>query len=260
MRFAVIVQARMGSTRLRGKVLEPLGRRTALARCLERCSRIEGLDELVCAIPHADADRPVAEEAARCGARIVRGSAGDVLSRYGDAARAARADVVMRVTSDCPLIDPDVCAVVRGALDASDVLYAANNLRTSFPHGLDCDVFPAERLYRAEREATDPYDREHVTPWLRRQRDGGQASVEWDGAPAADLRWTLDYPGDLAFFRALFELAGEAVAGWPWREIMAFCRQHPQLQAFNAAHMDDGRLAASGRDLAPAALQQRLVA
>jgi spore coat polysaccharide biosynthesis protein SpsF len=248
--FAVIVQARMNSTRLRGKALELVGRKTALQRCLSRAMRIDGVDEIVCAVPQGSENNAVADEAARSGARIVRGPEKDVLARYGMAARAVRADVVMRLTSDCPLADPGLASTLYHRFVADQPRYGSNNLVITFPHGLDCEIFSADALYAAEAKTFDAYDREHVTPFLRRTHDGCQLSMEWGGAPVCDLRWTLDYPEDLAFFRALFALAGEEVAEMNWLEIAAFCRQHPQLQEFNACRRDPSRLAQSGKDRA----------
>jgi spore coat polysaccharide biosynthesis protein SpsF (cytidylyltransferase family) len=106
MTIAIIVQARYGSTRLPGKIMRPLGGATVLRRVLDRCARIPGADVVVCAIPDTDENEPVAAEAARAGAVVVRGDERDVLARYAKAASAVGADMVMRVTSDCPFIDP----------------------------------------------------------------------------------------------------------------------------------------------------------
>ena len=115
---AVIVQARFGSTRLPGKVLMPLGGRPALAAVLERCARIPCIDKVVCAVPDSASSDAVAAAAKSCGAIVFRGSENDVLARYDGAARAAGAKIVMRVTSDCPLIDPVVAGAVLALLEA----------------------------------------------------------------------------------------------------------------------------------------------
>lgn len=247
MTFAVIVQARMGSSRLPGKVLEPIGARTALARCLTRCAAIPGVDEIVCAVPYSVSSDPVAEEAKRWGARVVRGPEGDVLARYAMAARAARADLVMRVTSDCPLIDPALCGRVRGLLAESGADYACNNMPPQFPQGLDCDVFAAERLYDADWLAREPYEREHVTPWLRRDPHLTRAALVGPGTGLERLRWTLDYPQDLAFFRAVFAEMGEAAASASWAEIAALLLRRPDLIAINSDFVDEPRLTQTQR-------------
>ncbi len=243
--FAVVVQARLGSTRLPGKVLEPLGGRSALARCLERCARIRGVDEVVCAIPDGSRNDPVEDEAKRAGARVVRGPEQDVLARYALAAKQSRADLVMRVTSDCPVIDPAVCARVRDLMVSARADYACNNMPPRYPHGLDCDVFPAERLYEAEWLAKAAFDREHVTPWLRREPGLVRAAMEGPGQGVERLRWTLDHPEDLAFFQALFQHMGDAAATASWTELAAFCLRRPDVTSLNAMHVDEARLVAA---------------
>lgn len=245
MTFAVIVQARMGSSRLPGKVLEPLGSKTALAHCLDRCAKIPGVDVVVCAVPRHDADTPVAEEAAALGYEVSRGSETDVLKRYADAARQVSATRVMRVTSDCPFIDPDICGQVVELLDASRADYACNNMPPGLPHGLDCDVFSADLLYSADRLARNPYEREHVTPWLRTHPHLTRANLTGPGGVLARLRWTLDYPEDLAFVRAVYDELGEGAADAGTAQIAALCLRRPDLVSINAHRTDEARFKAS---------------
>jgi spore coat polysaccharide biosynthesis protein SpsF (cytidylyltransferase family) len=233
----------MGSSRLPGKVLEPLGAKTALARCLDRCAAIPGVDEVVCVVPEGPADNSVAHTAARAGARVVRGPEHDVLARYVKGAREANADIVMRVTSDCPFIDPAVCGATRDLLIETGADYATNAARPLFPHGLDCDVFPAEQLYRADREASSAYDREHVTTWLRAAPDVVRVALDGPGLGFQRLRWTLDYPEDLALARAIYEGLGEAAATVDWKSLAAFCLGRPDLTALVEHRIDEARLA-----------------
>jgi glutamate-1-semialdehyde 2,1-aminomutase/spore coat polysaccharide biosynthesis protein SpsF len=230
---AVIVQARMTSTRLPGKVLEDVAGITALGHVLRRCAAIPGIDKVCCAIPEGSQQDVVAEEAERHGAIVVRGSEHDVLARYFQAAAALDADIVMRVTSDCPLIDPWLCGEVLSALDAGESAdYAANNFSHRYPHGLDCEAFTRAALTLAWKTATDEYDREHVTPWLRRVPEIRRVSIEGPDAALGQLRWTLDYPEDLAFCRALFPLLGPGIP--PWTETLRICEENPELAELNA--------------------------
>src|SRR5262249_39002825 len=160
-----------------------------------------------CATPDSADSDPVAEEAERCGALVVRGSEKDVLSRYADAARAAQADVVMRITSDCPFVDPLICTRVLSLLAQADYAF----LPTSWPHGLGCEAFPASLLFAAEQQADEPYEREHVTPWIR-ARAKPKATLTGPGAPFNALRWTLDYPEDYAFMKAAHAALGPNAA------------------------------------------------
>ena len=164
MTSVIVVQARMGSTRLPGKILKPLGGMTALAQCLRRCAATPGIHGVVCAIPEGEDEAPLVAEALRCGAMVARGPSDDVLRRYRLAADAAKADVVMRVTSDCPLVDPQLCGRLLAKLTEEGLDYCCNNQPPTWPHGLDAEVFTAKALAEADAIATDTFDREHVTP------------------------------------------------------------------------------------------------
>lgn len=194
----------MASSRLPGKILLPLGSGTVLAEVLRRAKAIEGVQVVCCAVSDDEASRPVAEEAARNGVVIVTGPQRDVLARYAMAGRAVGADVVMRVTSDCPLIDPEICGKVLALRRSEGVDYAANNFGRTWPHGLDCEAFTLAALERAEAVAVEEADREHVTPWLRRAPELRRANLEGPGGEASAQRWTLDYPEDYDFMKALF--------------------------------------------------------
>jgi spore coat polysaccharide biosynthesis protein SpsF len=251
MTCVAIVQARMGSSRLPGKILEAIAGKSALLWCLDRCRDIPGVDQVVCAVPDGCEDDGVADAALAAGHLVSRGSQDDVLARYAKAAREVGADTVMRITSDCPFIDPGICGQVLALLESSDVDYACNNMPPKFPHGLDCDAFSSALLLEAERCARDPYEREHVTPWLRRHRRLSKACLRGPGGGLERLRWTLDYPQDLAFFRACAEAFGEGAAQASAAQWAALCLRRPDLAAINAAHIDATRL----QDPASAPLQ-----
>ena len=223
----------MGSSRLPGKVLLPLGARSVLAEVLDRCAAIPGADLVVCAVPDEHSSDPVAAEAAACGAMVYRGPEADVLARYLGAARAAGAEVVMRITSDCPLIDPALCGQLLALRAAEGADYAANNLEPGLPHGLDCEAFTTTALAEAAAATDAPYDREHVTPWLRRAPHLRRASLPPPTRAHADERWTLDHPEDYAFIRGLFEAAGNRL-GRSMAETLALCDRNPELRALNA--------------------------
>ena len=174
-RSVCIVQARMGSTRLPGKVLKSLAGPSVLEHVLRRCQAIDGIDVVCCAVSNDSESDPVAREAERAGAVVFRGAQDDVLERYHQAAIACDADIVMRITSDCPLVDPAVCAEVLSMLQNTGADYCANNMPPSWPHGLDCEVFTFDWLDRAAREAERPSEREHVTQFIRRHRKADDA-------------------------------------------------------------------------------------
>lgn len=231
-RTAVVVQARLGSTRLPGKVLRNLGGRPVLARVLARCKRIPSADTVVCAVPDEPESAALEEIALSEDCTVVRGSEQDVLARYLAAARATNAEVVMRVTSDCPLIDSQLCGRVLELRAAEDADYACNNMPRSFPHGLDCEAFTAKALERAAAEAVDAYDREHVTPWLRRAGGLKRVNLSSGRKALAEHRWTLDYAEDLAFFEAVFAALPNADTV-SFEEILALLARRPDIAAIN---------------------------
>jgi glutamate-1-semialdehyde 2,1-aminomutase/spore coat polysaccharide biosynthesis protein SpsF len=232
---ACIVQARLGSTRLPGKVLETLGDAPVLEHVLRRCRAIEGVDQVVCAtVESADGDA-VAVLADNLDITVYRGSESDVLARYHGAAHAVGADVVMRVTSDCPLIDPEVCAAVLRLRAEAEADYAANNMPPSWPHGLDCEAFTRDALDEAAATATAAEDHEHVTPWIRRNRAYHRVNLPGPGGEAAGQRWTLDYPEDLAFLRAVYRRLPGGGAGRSWRAALDVVEREPQLALINEA-------------------------
>ena len=236
MTTAVIIQARMASTRLPGKVLLDLAGRSVLSHVIERCQDIENADVVCCAVPEGRESDPVAAEAERCGAVVFRGSETNVLDRYYQAARSLNASVVLRVTSDCPMIDPGVCAAVLDLRARENADYATNNMPPSWPHGLDCEAFTFEWLERASEQAFEPQALEHVTPFIRSHGEARKVNLSNPEGTISDHRWTLDYPEDLAFMRALFaELpSGSGVVGM--EQMLEVLDAHPNISLINKMH------------------------
>lgn len=234
MKTAIIVQARHGSSRLPGKVLLSLGPRTVLEEVLRRCQAVKVADAVVCATSTEPDDQPVAEMAQRAGVHVFRGPLGDVLKRYRLAAESVSADVVLRVTADCPLIDPELCTEVLELRVKTKADYCTNNMPPSFPHGLDCEAFTFAALAKAEQQAKTPDEREHVTPWLRTAQSVKRANLSGPGRAVVEQRWTLDYPEDYEFLRRVFGyLPVPAIPGW--RDTLDLIAAHPELTAINAA-------------------------
>jgi len=230
---ACIVQARIGSTRLPGKVLAPLGNAPVLHHVLRRCQLIAGVDEVVCATVEGKDGDKVAELARGLGITVFRGSETDVLARYCGAAHAVGADIIMRVTSDCPLIDPEICGDVLHLREDQNADYATNNMPPSWPHGLDCEAFTIAALDEAAETANEPADREHVTPWIRRNRAFRRVNLPDSGGEFSDQRWTLDYPEDLAFLRALDDRVALTEPYPGWRDIARLVAREPELALIN---------------------------
>jgi spore coat polysaccharide biosynthesis protein SpsF (cytidylyltransferase family) len=240
MRTVAVVQARMGSTRLPGKVLKDVGGQPLLALVLARVARTAGIDEVAVATSALAGDDPVAEEARRAGGRVVRGSEQDVLDRYATAAAELDADLVVRITADCPLVDPAVIEQLLALRSAQDLDYAgvltgaASDGRRHFPDGLDAEVLRTTVLAEAAREATAAYDREHVTPFIKARPQRFRLGALEADEDLGDERWTVDQAADLEFVRAVVaRLEDPASAGL--RDILAVLAAEPQLRALNAA-------------------------
>ena len=225
----------MTSARLPGKVLMDLAGRPLLERELERLARCDRADEIVLAVTTNSDDDPLVALADKLGHRWHRGSEHDVLARYRGAAREAGADLVVRVTSDCPLIDAQETDVVIGALEEGRADYASNILERTLPRGLDAEALWRDVLERTARLATSRPAREHVTWFCHTERPDLFAlhSVRrpYD---AADLRWTVDTSQDLELVRRLYADLGLAEAPLPLADVIAHVRAHPELAAINA--------------------------
>lgn len=234
MTTAIIVQARMQSTRLPGKVLMDLGGKTILEHVLTRLQTVRGADIVCCAVPDDSASDPVAAEAERIGVIVFRGSEEDVLDRYYQAAIACKADAVLRVTSDCPVIDPDVCAQVIDLLKTSGADYACNNMPPSWPHGLDCEAVTFKWLERSAREAEKKFEREHVTQYVRNHPDARTVNLAGPGGDTIYHRWTIDTPEDYAFFKALWPHLPEGMEAMDYRNILKIVEADPALATINA--------------------------
>lgn len=236
MRTGAIIQARMGSTRLPGKVLMDISGETMLARVVSRVRRTgETLDEVIVATTGLSEDDAIVRECRALGVPVCRGSSEDVLDRYVQAARAYQLDVVVRITADCPLIDPGVIRSVVERFRQVGPDYASNTLVRTYPRGLDTEVVSMPALEQAWREARQAYEREHVTPYLYEQPNLFELlSVELDqgdNGRFGNLRWTVDTPEDLMLIRALYDrIEGDKAT---WEDVLAVVLQEPELSAIN---------------------------
>jgi spore coat polysaccharide biosynthesis protein SpsF len=237
MKRVVIIQARMTSTRLPGKVLMELCGRPMLAQQIRRLRACRCVDEIMIATTVNETDDPVAELARREGVGCFRGSEHDVLARYVGAARSASADVVVRVTADCPLIDPLVTDTVINELTGhrSACDYASNVVERTYPRGLDVEAFFFDTLLRMDRLAESKSAREHVTIVPRSEHpelflSRSVADVEDN----SDLRWTVDTAADWQLVHALYEALSLGTEIVPYREMLLYVREHPEIAGLNA--------------------------
>jgi glutamate-1-semialdehyde 2,1-aminomutase len=258
MKTVAIIQARMGSTRLPGKVLADLGGRPVLGWSVRAAGAAVGVDQVVVATSHTPADDGVA---AWCRAESVachRGPEDDVLRRYAGAAVATDADVVVRLTADSPFLDPEVIGQLLYLREREQADYASNVDPPRWPDGLDCEAFTAAALRSADELARRAVDREHVTPFLRHNRRRFKVSVL--GCPIPDLwreRWTLDTPEDLEFLRAV---AAFLPSDRPpsYIEVLRALNASPALRRINAAvGRDEGYRASLLHEAEAAPAEQR---
>lgn len=229
-----IIQARMGSSRLPGKVLLDLAGRPMLAQQLRRLLRSTVLDEIVVATTWKSEDDPIQQLANSEGLRCWRGHEHDVLARYQDAARESSADIVVRITADCPLIDATVLDGVVEELKVRPCDYVSNTLRRTYPRGLDVEAFRRDVLERCCRLAKSSAAREHVTHFVVVERPDLFITESFeDIADNSDLRWTVDTPSDLQLVRRLYHDLALGEQEMPYPSIVDYVRRHPPLTEMN---------------------------
>lgn len=232
----------MASTRLPGKIMKEVLGKPLLEYQVERIRRVESADEIVIATTWGDADRIIVEYCDRHSIPCFRGSEDDVLARYYHAATAFHADVVVRLTSDCPLIDPSVVeTILRRYLDRSTEFdYVSNCLARTYPRGMDTEVFPYRVLEEGYREATIPGDREHVTPFIYRQGHRFRLSNVAYFKDYSRHRWTVDTKEDFALIQRIIELVYPSMPEFTMENILELFDRDPKLFMINA-HVEQKR-------------------
>jgi len=195
-----IIQARMGSTRLPGKVLMPIGDKSMLQRVIERVKRAKKVKEVVVALPLREHDKPIVDLCMMLKVRCFCGSEPDVLDRYYRAAKMFEADPIVRITSDCPLVDPEV---IDNCIECYEQTAHGEWVAAIVPDGLDVEVVSFRSLEEAAKKATLPYDREHVMPWIKGFYLGTMPIM----SPAI-IHWSVDTAEDLEFVRYVYMKLG----------------------------------------------------
>ncbi len=230
-RIVAIVQARMGSTRLPGKVLAEIQGHPMLWYVVERTRAAETVNEVVVATTTELADDPIVTFCREHGVACFRGSEQDVLDRYYQAALRYEADAVVRVTADCPLIDPEIIDKTVRAFLREGADYASNCVERTFPRGLDTEIFAFQVLDAAWRDACRPYERAHVTPYIYENPGRFKIlSVVGDEDYSA-YRWTVDTSEDLVLVRALYaRFTGKT---FRWSDGIRILRHEPALAEIN---------------------------
>lgn len=231
-RVNAVIQARLSSTRLPGKVLRPLGGRSVLSWAIRAAAATPNLDGVVLATSEDPSDDPVAEEATRCGAEVVRGPLDDVLARYTQSVREHPCDAVVRLTADCPLLDPALIAQVVGVWRADPTLdHVSNVMPRRYPRGLDVELVRRDVLEEQDRIATGPH-REHVTSAVYTQPHVYRCAGVAPGEDNSDLRVTLDTADDAALLEGVVAALGPGIP--KWHEVVTLLRARPDLVALNS--------------------------
>lgn len=233
MNVGAIIQARMGSTRLPGKVLSDIEGQPMLARVVDRTRRARTLTKVIVATTTRGQDDQLAAYAAGLSVDVYRGDEDDVLDRYYQAATHHALDVVVRITSDCPLLDPGlVDQVVSPLLDpASGVDFSANILNRAFPRGLDVEAATAATLARVWTSARAPHHRAHTFAYVYDHRDEFSTASVTDTIDRSDLRWTVDTMEDLSLVREIYRRLG--TRDFTWHDVLAVVEQDPELLRIN---------------------------
>jgi spore coat polysaccharide biosynthesis protein SpsF len=233
MRIVAIVQARMGSSRLPGKALKDIHRRTMLARVVRRVGRSDLLDEVVVATTSQSQDDAIIAECERLGVPYFRGLETDVLDRYYQAAKAFFADIIVRITSDCPLIDPEIIDIVIRAFLDNRVDYASNTLTSTYPRGLDVEVFSFLALEKAWQEASADYERVHVTPYLYQHPEIFRLLSIASEEDSSCYRLTVDTQEDLDLIRIIYEIIDKD-DDFSWRDALVLLMAKPEIAKINS--------------------------
>ncbi len=229
-----IVQARMGSSRLPGKSLAMVVGRPLILHVLDRTQGCALVERIVVATTGEREDDPLAAAVEDAGYCCFRGSRDDVLDRYYQAARLTGAGIIVRITADDPFKDPRIIDRMIGELLADPSLdYVSNTLEPTFPEGIDAEVFTFQALETAWRNASLGSEREHVTPWIWKNRQRFKVKNIRHSDDLSHLRWTVDYPEDLRFCRAVYAELYRPGELFFMEEILSLLARRPELQSIN---------------------------
>lgn len=242
MKVIAIIQARMGSTRLPGKVLMKVMGKALLEYQLERIQRTSLIDEIIVATTENQKDDVIVDFCNKLNIKTYRGSEKDVLSRYYDAAIVNKAEIVVRLTSDCPLIDPKLIdKVIKLYLDKQNVDYAANTLKRTFPRGLDTEVFSFQALERTYYQATLSKDREHVTAYMYTNKDLFTLENLASSVDYSHHRWTVDTKEDFELVKRILEILYPVNPTFTMTDVLELLNENPSWHNINT-HVEQKKL------------------
>lgn len=240
--ITAIIQARMSSTRLPGKVLLPLGDTTVLGHTVARVKKASRVGKIIIATSQEPEDDAIAEAAHKLGVEIYRGSLTDVLDRYYQAAKISGAEHICRITSDCPLIDPGVIDNVAQQYEKTGCNYiSTGRIESTFPDGMDTEIFSYTALEQAWNEAVLPSEREHVTPYIWKHPEKFTVAEVRNERDLSKIRLTIDEANDYMLLKDVVE----NVHDLSMNGIVDYLTKHPAIAALNGSNVRDAGYAKS---------------
>lgn len=233
MMISAIIQARMGSTRLPKKVLKNIENKPMLWHIIQRVKKAELVDKIIIATTIKEEELPIAGVAEKTRVDFFRGSENDVLDRYYRAAKKYKAKVIVRITADCPLIDPRIVDKVVKYFLENDFDYVGNTLKRTYPDGLDTEVFSYRALEKAWREAKKSSEREHVTSYIWNHPQMFKLSNVENNKDFSYMRWTVDEERDLKFVREIYKRLYKKGKIFYMRDVLKLLKRYPELMDIN---------------------------
>lgn len=241
MKTVIISQARMTSTRLPGKVLKEVLGKPLLSYQIERLRRAKYADEVIIATTVNATDDPIEGLCCKLGVKCFRGSEEDVLSRYYFAAKESQADIVVRVTSDCPLIDPTVIDTVISNYKDNNYDYVSNTLERTYPRGMDTEAFSYRVLAEAHTQASTQAEREHVTPFIYCRPDLYKLGIVRNSEDNSRYRWTVDTPEDYELIQHIIKYVYPKNTNFTMHDCLQAIKSNPQWLSINA-HIEQKKI------------------
>jgi spore coat polysaccharide biosynthesis protein SpsF len=233
MMASIILQARTGSTRLPGKVLLEVLGKSMIEHLIERLKAAKSCDRIIIATTTAKGDDAIAALADRLKLKTYRGSVDDVLNRFYQAGRTFGLAHIIRITADCPLMDPAVIDKGVAEYFSSGADYCSNVLKRTFPDGEDVEIFSFNTLEKTWKEAKLAFDREHVTPYIRKHPELFKLANFKNGTNISDKRWTLDKEEDLVFIKKVYEALYPVNNYFGMDEVLSFIKNNPDVEDIN---------------------------
>lgn len=235
MKTVALIQARMTSSRLPGKVLQDIGGCPMLLRVVDRAKQAKTIDIVAVITSTHESDDAIEQCCNENGIQVFRGNLDDVLDRYYQAAIHFHADAIVRITADCPLLDPAISDLVVEAFKNGNYDYVSNAIECTYPDGLDTEVFHFDALKRAWQSADLKSEREHVTAYIYKHPEIFRLGMVKHSEDYSALRWTVDIQADLDFVRAVYAYFDGK--NFDMTEILHFMKEHPEVSSINAGQL-----------------------